>query len=667
MNEEEISETLNQVVPHREVPEGMLAGARRRRGRARVLTGAAAVGLVAALAIPLGLSMGGSAQQVATPAPTPFSTSTSPQTDGVLCPPGDTTPGATLGDVTRGYACGPVGVYGTTNESVQIPLSDDLVADIVDEATSEQQPVEGPDTIGEPYFEYPDNVASLVLLGNDGSYLVMVGIPDGYTWYAPGHTEWEPSWELADRIWAEMAQDSNCTVPEYLYPPDVVVEVYNAGAGAASVERVTQHLEEAGFAVTNTGETVSAAPGGSIIMRGANENGAGLWLVSSYLDTSGIGEMSREDDVVELLITSEFNDEADPFLTPMGLRAIDGSMTCTSPATTATLSIPEVEDYGPEVMQVSYEQEALVAAHPDVFQGFDFSADNQTAIILCKGSEEERCNELVATMNLAPDAPMEMKLVKNSLVDIKAQRVAVRLAAEELGVKSQDAVADRFIDGIALEVLPNAFREDGTLAPEGAEEKLEELGMVEVRVVQPDPPETSIAGVPLLIESERVGSTIQDTNEQLAIFDEVNGIWNAHLDIYAGAAISRHRDLVILYVKRDRMDDARRIVESSGVDEAYWQLVPVDMSFAEGEIAITEVVELAQELGLDFSSGGPDAEAGGIVLDLIDPQELTTLAPAGVARLKDAGLVAVRQGHENYGELLTEDFMGEYPTADRDE
>lgn len=71
MNEDEISETLARVVPHREVPEGMLVGARRRRRRTRVFTGAAAVALVAALAIPLGLTMGGASQQVlATPAPT---------------------------------------------------------------------------------------------------------------------------------------------------------------------------------------------------------------------------------------------------------------------------------------------------------------------------------------------------------------------------------------------------------------------------------------------------------------------------------------------------------------------------------------------------------------------------------------------------------------------
>ncbi|RMB62039.1 hypothetical protein [Tessaracoccus antarcticus] len=74
MNEDEISETLDKVVPHRELPEGLLAGARRRRRRTRTLTGTAAAALVAALAVPLALTMGSSGQQVATPQPTAIST-----------------------------------------------------------------------------------------------------------------------------------------------------------------------------------------------------------------------------------------------------------------------------------------------------------------------------------------------------------------------------------------------------------------------------------------------------------------------------------------------------------------------------------------------------------------------------------------------------------------
>ena len=59
MNENKISKTLDRVVPHRDVPEGLLAGARRRRRRTRGFTSAAALALVVAVAVPLGLTMGG--------------------------------------------------------------------------------------------------------------------------------------------------------------------------------------------------------------------------------------------------------------------------------------------------------------------------------------------------------------------------------------------------------------------------------------------------------------------------------------------------------------------------------------------------------------------------------------------------------------------------------
>lgn len=59
MTEERIAETLDHVVPHREVPAGLLGGARRRRRRTRNLAGAAALVLVAGVAVPLGLSVGG--------------------------------------------------------------------------------------------------------------------------------------------------------------------------------------------------------------------------------------------------------------------------------------------------------------------------------------------------------------------------------------------------------------------------------------------------------------------------------------------------------------------------------------------------------------------------------------------------------------------------------
>lgn len=63
MNEAKIAETLNRVVPDREFPAGVLAGARRRLHRNRTLGAAAAVALVAAITIPLGMVLGGTGRQ----------------------------------------------------------------------------------------------------------------------------------------------------------------------------------------------------------------------------------------------------------------------------------------------------------------------------------------------------------------------------------------------------------------------------------------------------------------------------------------------------------------------------------------------------------------------------------------------------------------------------
>lgn len=59
MTDERIAETLDKVVPHRAVPAGLLAGAQRRRRRTRNFTGAAALVLVTSVAVPLGVTVGG--------------------------------------------------------------------------------------------------------------------------------------------------------------------------------------------------------------------------------------------------------------------------------------------------------------------------------------------------------------------------------------------------------------------------------------------------------------------------------------------------------------------------------------------------------------------------------------------------------------------------------
>ncbi len=92
------------------------------------------------------------------------------------------------------------------------------------------------------------------------------------------------------------------------------------------------------------------------------------------------------------------------------------------------------------------------------------------------------------------------------------------------------------------------------------------------------------------------------------------------------------------------MVEAREVLAASGVDEAYWRVMPVGMSLSEIDTAMPAFVELVEELGLQFSSAGPEVEARGIVMELVDLQKLTTLTPGDVARLEEAGVVGVREG-----------------------
>lgn len=488
MNEEEVSETLERVVPHRDVPTGLLAGARRRRRNSRTLAGAAALAVVAAIAIPLGLGVGGQNQpRVATPAPVASSTAASAATslepdvcrdedgnypevttlpgnelplgvekvwlcggpsdsawrdtyvgppepltlnadwavaafmetpstvgsmlcetnnsigftvvyeypngeshavqgslggcdavvssgayrmgageyldelqalwdeqrsaedtsfdaDVKVCPGLTSVLGVEVADMTRAYACGPIANEDGSTDSVQIPLSDELVSDIVDEITSQDV------YVGiQPGVDV--QAPSLVLLSATGDPYAIQGTPEGYSWYDPeptGMNVWTPSRELAARIYAEMTRDGTCTAPDRLVPSDVTVDVYDAGAGSESVQGVVDHLSAAGFRVTNTQEMAVPNMGGPIIIRGGPES-IGMGLVESQF-TGVSGELSREDAVVDVLVTAVFNEGPPSFALKPLQDIASGSVTCTAPvvartpdASSTPAGIPSVE------------------------------------------------------------------------------------------------------------------------------------------------------------------------------------------------------------------------------------------------------------------------------------------------------------------------------------
>lgn len=77
MNEHELSDAFERILPDQPSAQGWARAARRRRQRHRAAAGAAALAVVAAVAIPLGLGLGNSSPQVlTTPAPNPSRTGT---------------------------------------------------------------------------------------------------------------------------------------------------------------------------------------------------------------------------------------------------------------------------------------------------------------------------------------------------------------------------------------------------------------------------------------------------------------------------------------------------------------------------------------------------------------------------------------------------------------
>ncbi len=243
-----------------------------------------------------------------------------------VCPARTSVMGVGIGDMARAYACGPVGDEEPATGSVQIPLSDALVADMVEEITSQDV------MVGiEPGLSM--EAPSLVFLSPEGDPFTIQGTPEGYRWYDPeprGMYMWTPSPGLKARIYDEMTRDNICTAPPRLVPADVQVDVYDAGGGSDSVALVEERLAQAGFDVAITGESAVQNLGSPVIVRGSNGN-QGVDLVGGQFTGVG-GEMSREDDVVDVLVTTLFDDESPPFAAEPATDVPIGTITCSAPS-----------------------------------------------------------------------------------------------------------------------------------------------------------------------------------------------------------------------------------------------------------------------------------------------------------------------------------------------
>lgn len=204
-----------------------------------------------------------------------------------VCPAFSSVLGVDLSGMARAYAYGPV----DGGAPVQIPLSDDVVKEMVAELSAQ-------DFNGGREQGITWEAPSLVFLSKAGDPYTILGTPDGYYWYDPepgGMNQWRPSAQLAARIWDEMSRDGFCTALDRLLPSDVRVDVYDGGGGSASVQRVVDHLAAAGFDVTDTHEAAMSSLGGPIILRGGPEsNGGGMLVGSQFISVGEDAPFARE-------------------------------------------------------------------------------------------------------------------------------------------------------------------------------------------------------------------------------------------------------------------------------------------------------------------------------------------------------------------------------------
>lgn len=330
MNPDDIARALEEVRP--QTPETQGWGARvRRRNRSRRLGGVAALGasLVAAVAALAMFTQPWQPVSRTTPVPasTPTASFQQPVEELEACAARvryvETV--ATIEEAVQAAFCGPAS-EGEDSEYVQVPLPDELVARIVAQITAV-------DTHWgiQPGLNPVLRTPSLVLVNAHGETITLVGEPlRGFSWYPPPGTgglhHWTPDPAMTAQMMAEITRDGACTAPTSMTTGDVEVHVYDAGGGADAIAEVIGHLEKAGFLVRDTREKATKTLGGPIVLRGGgSEKATGGSLVSSWFAPSVGAEMSRDDGLVDVLVTDEFTSDA----LQEGKREMpDGGVTC---------------------------------------------------------------------------------------------------------------------------------------------------------------------------------------------------------------------------------------------------------------------------------------------------------------------------------------------------
>lgn len=311
MSRHELSNVMQDGLPEPPPTKGWGATARRRVARRRAAVGGTAalgaVGIVAAMALNVA-----DFTVVATPAPA--SPTPNPTVSGAPADPGpvpecDAQQGAhadldLLVPVGRwcfiegGDLRGPV-----TNG----PMLDPALAETIVEALRTEREDGGhqPGIIGSAWIS---------LASSDGRalpiYLLSNGAVHFYHADSPGIATWVPGPELANRIW-EAVGGSCAALPPWDLSA-VSVDVYSAGASSEAIAAVVADLVGQGLSVRDTGETAQRVLGASINFRYSAEHEWAATEMAAYLGTDTNGELGRDDDIIDVIVTPDYDHTSPP-------------------------------------------------------------------------------------------------------------------------------------------------------------------------------------------------------------------------------------------------------------------------------------------------------------------------------------------------------------------
>ncbi|MDO5677225.1 MAG: hypothetical protein Q4G35_06925 [Propionibacteriaceae bacterium] len=201
--------------------------------------------------------------------------------------------------VPVGRACN---IDGPTQGGVE--LSAELAQAVVDGVRNERQDLFIQPGVGGP--------ASIVLASTEGEPLRLFLGSDGVVRFyhagSGGLSIWEPTPGLMSQLWA--AVGGTCEATRAFDPGAVQVDLYSAGASPEELSYVRDWLDAEGFTVRVDGETVQPMLPG-IYVRFAPSNERAGSIVAQIV--GGGGELSRTDDVVDVVVTADFVPGSDEY------------------------------------------------------------------------------------------------------------------------------------------------------------------------------------------------------------------------------------------------------------------------------------------------------------------------------------------------------------------